>query len=185
MGLVLNLESFDSQLDKAQEAPPATYEDGYAAGLAEAQAQFELDQSRLKESVVQALNDSVLGYQEAQSHFVIGMQTYLDAVFNCILPAVLAPALHAQLIQILKEGVTKDAQEPVKLNVSSDQFATVTRLVGDLGFTHIAVVKDASLSEHAAFITSQTRELSLDVDAALSAIKQQSAVLLEPMDKVS
>ena len=185
MGLILDLESFDAKTHLDTAAPVASYEDGVVAGRDQAEAQFAQDQARLKESLVQALNDSVFGYQEAQAHFLSGMRAYVDALLCTILPVTLAPVLHAELQAILTEGFEKDAKEPVKLHVSPDQIEPVRALVVQLGFSHIDVCEDASLSAHAVFMAAENRALSIDVDAALAAIKEQSAVLLHPIEKVS
>ena len=185
MGIVLDLESFDTSTEHDADTPPASFEDGFAAGYADAERQFEANQSRLKETLILALNDSVFGYQEAQEHFVSGMQSYLEAVIDKILPAALVPALHANLLSVLTLAHQQNAQAPINLKVSTDQFLPVSELVNELELSHVSVEVDDALTTHAAFMSPSDRELTIDLDAALKAIKDHSAILFEPNEKVS
>ena len=187
MVLLLNLESFDDE-QSGKGAPnvrPATYEDGYAEGHKAALVEQSELQVQLKESLVQSLNDSVFGYQEAQAHFISGMTRYLETVLNTLLPATLNSALHSKLKAILMEGVERDAQRPVMLRVSADQVEPVSHIISDLGMTHVSLSAHDDLSEHAAFVVSDDVELSLDFDAALSAIREHSEILLQTSKEVS
>lgn len=187
MVTLLNLESFDDEQSGSgfPKVPPATYEDGYEAGhKAALAAQSEL-QDQLKESLIQSLSDSVFGYQEAQVHFVSGMTSYLDAVLNTILPATLNSSLHSKLKAILMESVERDASRPVTLRVSAEQVEAVGHIISDLGMTHVSLSAQDDLNEHAAFVVSDDVELSLDLDAALTTIREHSEILLMTSKEVS
>ena len=185
MVLAISLESFDNGHNPDATVTVATYEEGYVAGQAAAQVQIEAEQTNLKETLVQTLNDSVFSYQEAQAHFVSGMQRYVAAILDTIIPATLTPALHAHLAQILAAWIEADAHAPITLKVSSDQAGVVGDLVAEMGLPHITVETDPDLTAHAAFVSSPERELSLDLEAALLAIAEKSQVLIQPMQEVA
>ena len=185
MGINLSLESFDRQVDTPAESCARTYDEGYAEGQAAAKQSFEEEQTNFKEELIQILNDSAFGYQEAQAHFQSGMQIYLRSVFERVLPELRAPALHAELIAILNDGVKRAAEDQITLQVSSDQFGPVSALVAQMDFPHVQVSQSEDLKTHAAFISSPSREIALDVDAAVDAIAKHSAILLQPIEEVS
>lgn len=187
MGVVLDLESFDERRtgSVASDIPPATYEDGYAAGHAAAFAEHSETQDQLRETLVQSLNDSAFGYQEAQSHFMSGMATYLEAVLGRVLPEALTPALHARIKAILVDGFERDAKRPVTLRVSPQQIAPIERIISELGMSHVTLSGQGDLTEHAAFVVTHDSETSLDLDAALTAIRDHSEILLQTSQEVS
>jgi len=187
MGAVLDLERFDDDGSggNAISVPPATYEDGYTAGHQDAlKEQLEL-QDQLRKTLVQSLSDSVFGYQEAQAHFMTGMATYIEAVLGTVLPETLNLALHARLRAILIDGVEREANRPVTLRVPRQQLVPIGRIIADLGMTHVTLSCHDDLSEHAAFFVSESEELSLDLDAALIAIRDHSEILLQNSQEVS
>jgi hypothetical protein len=187
MGVVLDLESFDKRGpgSQASDIPPATYEDGYEAGHAAALAELSETQDQLRESLVQSLNDSAFGYQEAQSHFMSGMTIYLEAVLDKILPETLSPALHGKLRAILIDGMEQDAKRRVTLQVPFDQVEPIERIISEFGMSHVTLSGNSGLTDHAAFVVSCDSETSLDLDAALAAIRDHSEILLQSSQEVS
>lgn len=188
MAVVLSLESFD--IDRNNTSTQAfetqvSYDDGFKDGEAAATALFSKEQVTLRSVVVEALSDSTFGYQEAQTHFLNGIQEYLNTILNSVIPAILCHAFHAQLRDILRAALLEDVTSPIILRLPPNQLGAFAAIIDDLGCVHVDIQSDSDLTDHAAFFAGPGGETSLDLDALLENIKEYSAIMLQPSQKVS
>lgn len=179
MGKLLCLESFDpdDSFDAATATPPQTFADGYAAGLAEAAEKFTSEQATLKQDLVQSISDAAFGYHEAQAHLITSIAPLFDAMVTAILPATLAPALHAHILDMVQSALKSDLQTPVILKVPADQCEAIAAIMGDANAPHVRIEADLALGNHAAWIIGAKEETALDLDGTLAAIMDHTSAL--------
>lgn len=188
MGKLLYLESFDQDVsnDDAAGELTQTYADGLAAGLVEAAEKFAADQVALRQELVQSVCDAAFSYHEAQAHMAASVAPLLEAMVSAILPAMLAPALHAHVMDMVQSALKTDLQRPVTLKVPAGQRAAVEAALADAQLPHIDIVTDPTLGGHAAWLIGPEQETALDLDETLAAIKaHMSALISPPVDRNS
>lgn len=185
MGTLLHLESFDdrsrgaTQQATQPDEPPVGYEQGYAAGLAAAEVQFASEQAQLTQGLLASVSDGVLSYQETQAQLVAAVGPLLETMIETLLPAALAPALHAHLRDLVHQALLADAAAPITLKVSPDQCAAVEAAVAELDAAVLQIVPDPTLSDAAAWVVTPRGETALDLNAALEATAAHIAALQE------
>lgn len=175
MPTVLQLESFDfgtaEQLKAAALEPPEGYQAGYVAGLAAAEAKMMADQTNLKESLVASVTTGLLTQQQAETDVVKAITPLIDAMLATILPALLDPALHTRLRDIVQEALAVDAHAILTLQVAPSAKEAMTLALADVGQGHVLIEANPDLSEGAAWVLSPRGETSIDFDAALAEIR--------------
>jgi len=164
MGSVLQLENFDQndflEIGHVPTVPakPDAYNEGYADGLAAAEAQFAADQSRLTDDLIASVSANVLSQQALQQEVTVAVQPLLDAMINTLLPAALAPALHAHLADIVQTALLEDGRMPITLRVAPAQCAKVQEVLSGMDTANLQIVPDPSLSDASAWVITQTEE---------------------------
>lgn len=182
MSALLNLEIFDGATDgdlshAGKTAAPATYEEGYTDGLAAAEAAFQAQQSTLQNDLVQSIETAAFGYHEAQGAMIAAVQPLLESMLSTLLPAVLAPALHAHLRDMIDVALKEDLTVPIRLAVPPDQLEAVQVALGHTDVPQLKLTSDPDLQTHAAWICLDGTETALDLDGALAAIGAHIASL--------
>lgn len=188
MGAILRLESFDDDegdFGATETEVTATYEEGFRDGEDAARAAMGTQQAQLSQAVVESLSDSTFGYQEAQTHFLAAMQTYVTAVLDRVLPATLSHALHVRLREVLLDALKTDASKPIVIGLPADQIDAFKVIINDLDLSHINLREDPNLTDHAAYLVNACTETSLDLDAVLAEIKHHTTILRTPSEEVS
>jgi hypothetical protein len=188
MTTALYLERFDdtAQTEAAplgRQTPPAGYEDGYADGLAAAEATFASDQLALKAELVQSIETAAFGYHEAQGTMIAAVKPLLEEMLHTLLPSVLAPALCAHLRDILEAALRADLTVPMRLAIPPNQFDAVQAALADVNAPQLELHADPDLGAHAAWANIGGQETSLDLDAALTAIGDHIATLHTLIDQ--
>ncbi len=170
----LALETFDrngsGQTAVANPANSRLYQEGFAAGLAEAATQFETDQLSLKAIVANEIADMSFGFTEARAHILSQITPLLQSILTVILPSVQSVSLKAMLLELVTDALAIDTNAPVRLTVHPDQERAMTDALAGVDHPNLVLHTDRNLKVHAAIATLCTGETSLDLDAALDLI---------------
>jgi len=188
MGSILSLERFDEHSKGglgAEDKIKGSFDDGYREGWEAAEIAWANNQTQLRASVVESFSDANFGYAEAQAHYLAGMTSYVTALVETVLPAVLHPAFHAQLRAMLLEALKRDSEGPIAIHLPTGQVEAFEAAVADLDLMQMRLIPDENLSDHAAFMSETSRETSLDLDAVKQAIREHTAILLKKTKKAS
>ncbi|MBB5720429.1 hypothetical protein FHS72_000033 [Loktanella ponticola] len=188
MGAILSLESFDDgslRSSTTDKKAVGSYDDGYRDGWVAAEMALAEKQTHVRASLTESLNDANFGYLEAQAHFLAGMNSYVTALVEAVLPALLSPAFNAQLCSVLLEAIERDASGPISIRLPPDQIQAFQLAVDDLDLARVTFVPDETLTDHAAIVCGPNSETALDLDGVLQVITEHSAILLTPSQKAS
>ena len=182
MPATLHLEAFDMSPAHAPATPKAeavvaTYEDGYAAGLAAAEEGFAQDQLTLKEALVATLQEASIGYEAARTELLGAVQPLHEALVSALLPELLAPGLILHLRDLIAEACARDLPETVTIRVPAGQADILRAATADSTAQDIAFVEDPSLGTSAVRVSGPEHDTTLDLDAALAAIAAEMAAL--------
>lgn len=170
----LQLEDFadDGAIAPGRNAPsrPApTYEDGYADGLAAAEATFAADQAAFETGLREAIQRIDDDHTALAAVMMAALRPLHTAMLTTLLPTMLAPALIAHLRDLIETALATDLETPITIRVSDTHCQAVAAALSDSA-SRVAVVADPALGPHEAMLTGAGWETALDLDAALAAI---------------
>ena len=147
-----------------------TYDEGYADGLAAAEATFAADQSALTTDLLTCLAALQADRAAMAAQVLEAVRPLHVALLTSLLPGMLAPALVAHLRDLVDTATAKDLSAPLTLRVSEAQQDTILAALSGFATTTVSVVADPTLGPHAALLTTPHGETALDLDAAFAAI---------------
>ncbi len=175
MGLALALEEFDDvpapAIGGASAAPSPDWQDGHAAGRAEALAEAATAQGALALGFVETLEDMAFGYAEARGVLMSELVGFFDRLAETLLPSLGPEVLTAHLAQALAQAAHADLAQPLVLRVAvADVVGVSDRLAArpDLPFTCRA---DPGLAPGSATLSGGGRETSLDAARLVSDLR--------------
>lgn len=193
MPMALHLEPFDDEHagiahPSSAAQPDASFEDGYAAGLAAAEENFAADQSVLRAALIDALRDIDTSYDRARADLISALGPLHEALISVLLPELLAPTLVLRLQELLAEASRKTCSAPLTVLVPTGQAEILQHAIADSGLTDVTFAEETSLSPYTVRVVLTQGEVALDLDAALAAIAEQMEVfssLTEDSGKVT
>jgi len=178
----LSLETFEdpamAQAPRLPEVALPTYDEGYAAGLAAAQAQLRREQAVLQDALVRNISECIAQSESAQLTLFRAIGPLFEAVQSQLLPALLAPALSAHIRELVEDALKADLQAPLRLTISPAHCDAVSRVLQAVT-PNLDIVADPEMGPHAALLCTPTQETSLDLDGALAAIAAHMSALEE------
>ena len=182
MGRPLPLESFRLR-DQPGQSPAYSaadleaarldgYEVGYRAGWDDAAAAHETEQERIGEDFARNLRDLSFTYHEARSHVISGVAQVLRAFLEGFFPAFAAEALAMRVHEALEEEIDRAAGQPVRLCASTRDAPVLRRLLASVGPLPCEIEEEPTLAKGQLLCRLGTREIEVDLDAALSAARE-------------
>ena len=182
MATVLRLESFDAGRSVRQSVAqisdvPQGYHEGYAAGVAAAEATMLVANDQLQSDLVQIAKSALSTHETSQQQVVAAVAPLLDTLISTLLPKALLPVLHARLRDLVLRALEDDAAMPLILKVPPGQVDAVTKALADLAHAPLTILADPTLSNAAAWAIAPNGETALDLDGALAEIAGQIAAI--------
>ena len=168
MGSALRLESFDDAV-QADEADGITYQQGYDAGLAAAQAAADLEQVRLQAELVQAIGDLEFTYSEARGALTQSLAPLFEVIAQVILPHCINAGLAGHIATVLQAAAATNLSGPLQVAVHPGQRDAVAAAL-EAAHPGLTVIADDGLSPHTAWIKAGNQETLVDLDRTLSEI---------------
>lgn len=157
----LSLESFDA-FEAAQTAVSDDYEEGFAAGQAEAIAQQDAAQDLLRQEMAQNLADLHFTFAEAQSATLAAFGPLMDAVLEKVLPAISDQAFRSQIMTLISEAAENCGAAALQLTVHPAQFDVVAALALN-GPPKVDVKADPAIAEKAGWVAAANYESCFDL----------------------
>lgn len=184
MGTVLHLESFDTcdtgvALRSKPHQKARTYEDGFAEGQSQAAAAFAAENESLREAVADSIESAGREYETIQAQVLRAVMPLLDSMLSALLPAMLEPALHAHLRDMVETALSDDLAKPLRLTVPVNQLEAIRGSLAQIHQGRIEIIADPALTDHAAWVSAQDQETALDLDGALALIAEHLQSLKE------
>ncbi len=173
----MKLESFD-MAEVADPGPNPDYENGYAAGFADATTVAAAADERLRQDLVQALTDMTFTYREAQQDIMESLRGLITALIQSILPHCITESVTRQIVDLVLATQTATSSKTITVHVHPDQLCAVQGATAEIGEI-VTVMTDASLTPNAAWIGQAGAETYLDMDQLLAEI---SAILTSLTD---
>lgn len=162
------LEAFEVVEGGASEAPSDDWIAGHAAGIAEAIASSQSDQSALSNDLVQALADMSFGYQEALSHMAQSLEPLFRQLIEKFVPGFAQEMLVPVICNALIEAARSEISAPIRLAVSSSQHDAVAKALGRITDLPFSLRADPTLTSGQAALHSGAGETLIDLDALMS-----------------
>ena len=173
------LEAFEVLDGGAPSAPSDDWIAGHAAGLAEATANLQTDQTLLTRELVQTLSDMAFGYREAMAHLTASLGPLFQQLLENFVPEFARVTLVPTLVEALVEAAAFDLGAPISLAVSPDQHATVAKAVAGMQTLQLYLTADPSLASGQAVLTHKHGEVLIDFDSLIVQSQQILAALLD------
>lgn len=171
--MALLLEDFAPAQEAPRPAAPAedvrSYEDGLAAGRAEAEAAFAQSQDAALADIAQRLSDLEIGYSEARAAVLESLEEMFEAILNTVLPSLSEVTYLHAIHQSLMDAATRDSAAELRLILPASISAGTLNLPPDLG---IEIAFDDALSEEQAIVASGAEETFLDTAHVLKNIAE-------------
>lgn len=168
MGSAIRLEAFDA-VDQTEDTQAITYQQGFDAGFAAAQAAAAREQGRLQAELVQAISDLEFTYTEARGALTQSLGPLFEVIAQVILPHCVAAGWTGQIAAILQAATAGNLAAPLKVAVHPQQRQTIAAAL-ETAYPHLHITTDDSLGLHAAWIGVGEQETLLDLDRTLSQI---------------
>lgn len=180
------LEFFDGRGLMSGPSDPTNdeaWQQGYAAGVAEATQQALANNTQLQDSVVQALQDMAFGYAEARALLVNDLRPLFEASCAHFFPTLADMALPAQIVSTLMELADERVQQPLKLHLPPDQVAAVNEALARANALPFEAVADPALGPNQAIIVSGARDVMIDFDGLTSLVRASFEAVTEPTEE--
>ena len=169
MGQV-KLESFEDDALLAElpdEGFAQGFTEGHAAGLAAAKA----EQAALAHELVQSIADLQFKYEEARGEMIRGMGPLFAALTEKVFPQCIAEDFADRVVALLLDKAAVHAGNGLTLRIHPQHKAAVTAAC-EAAEIDVAVVSDASLQPHAAWITHEAGAYHIDYDQLIDDIRE-------------
>jgi len=182
MGRIPMLECFDLA-ESVPSAPPGPSEDwqqGHAAGLAEAEAAMLARQDLLSDQIAQSVADHIFTHAQARRHVLSGLVPLFQALIGRVLPALAQTDFAPHLAQVLTAAAGADTGGPVAVHLHPDQVAAVADVLSILPPGQILLQPDPDQPLGTARFVTPRGETALDTGQVLA---DASAILSALFDE--
>lgn len=162
----LPLESFDESphdLDETADGPPGSYQEGYAAGCADAEAAHRADQARLSGDLVQTFADMSFGYAEARLEIMAALRPLFTMMSQRMLPELAHATLVPHLVDLLAKAAAADTARPIRVTVHPLHVDALKTTLCEAGGFKAEVQGDPLLGDAEAIFTTPDGETALDL----------------------
>jgi len=177
------LEFFDDRELLSRSSDPANseaWQQGYAAGHAEATQQALANNTQLQDSVVQALQEMAFGFAEARALLVNDLRPLFEASCAQFFPVLADAALPAQIVSALMDLAEERVQQPLKLHLPPDQVTAVNAALTRATALPFEAVADPALGPNQAIIVGGAQDVMIDFDGLTSLVRSSFEAVTEP-----
>ena len=195
MAKLLHLEEFKSATSgnrgvvfgasvAGQSEGPQSYEQGYQAGWEDAAEAASSQQSGFSAEFSNNLQDLGFTFHEARSHVVGSMESILSALIDTLLPEILADSIGARILEEITPLVGEAADRPIQIVVAPANVQLVEPLLSSKSGCPLELVEEPSLGVGQVFLRSGQLEREIDLDGAISKVKEAFSALMNNNRKV-
>ncbi|MFA3919238.1 ABC transporter ATP-binding protein [Ruegeria hyattellae] len=156
----------------------AAFEQGYAAGLNEADAAQTAEQSRISADLVQSLQDLGFTYQEALQQMVASLEPMFQSLMDTVLPDTVERSFVPRIVAQLTEMARDQAGQPAIIAVPTGVAESLTSVLEAEFSFPVKMIEDASLLPGQASLRIGGDERELDCTALLDAISEATEAFL-------
>lgn len=176
----LALEDFcDTHMPTAPEPEPAqTYEDGYAAGLAAAQASAEEQNTQKLDEILQILSDLSISYEEARQAVIASLKPFFTMLSQILLPEMARAGLTQTLLAQLNDAASEDSAIQIRLMLPPSVAEDFQRLTPAHN-AEIIIAADPDLLPGQAILRAGRDETIFDANAACAEIRSIIAAITD------
>ncbi|MCL6284820.1 ABC transporter ATP-binding protein [Ruegeria sp. 2012CJ41-6] len=154
------------------------FEQGYAAGLEDADAAQTSEQRRISADLIQSLQDLGFTYQEALQQMVASLEPMFQSLMDTVLPDTVERSFVHRIVAQLTEMARDQAGRPAIITVPSGAAeALAPALEAEFSFP-VEMIEDASLPPGQASLSIGGDERELDCTALLDAISEATEAFL-------
>lgn len=164
----------DAAADEPSEDWVAGHAEGYAQGLADADA----EQGRLTSELVTALDAQSLGYFEARDHLMRALRPMFEQLVTVLVPGLARAALPGMISEALMQMAAERLDQPLTLVVAPQSHAAIEALVAQIGEQSLHVQQDPQLGPNQAMIRGGAAEEIVDLDAILTEAQEALSALI-------
>ncbi|MEX0351062.1 MAG: ABC transporter ATP-binding protein [Paracoccaceae bacterium] len=189
MSIAHLLEDFDqnppaeeaSQLlsrQQLEEQRREAFEQGYAAGMEDANVAQTKEQSRMSADLVQSLQDLGFTYQEALQQMLVSLEPMFQSLLETVLPETVERGFVQRIVAQLSQMAQDQAGQSAIITVPSGAADALTSVLDAEYSFPIKVIEEASLPPGNASLRIGGDERELDCTALLSAISEVTEAFL-------
>lgn len=146
------------------------YEQGYTAGWDDGVAAQAEDQTRLREDLGRSLQGQSFTFHEARAHVLRALDPLFSAMLSRLLPEVARAALAPMVAEALQPLAADLADAPVSVFINPAARPAVAALLAAGAELPVALVDEPLLAEGQAVLRLGQIEVSVDLDATMSAL---------------
>jgi flagellar assembly protein FliH len=158
-------------VERVEDQKLAAFEDGYQAGWTDAEKNHTSEQKNIGEELVHTLRDLSFTYQEALSCLNRGLRPMFEGLMETLLPKTINAALRAHVIEQLIELSATQTNAVITLQVSEINLNLFEDLLDGVELkTPVSITSDPALSPQQIFVTLDTAEREINLDAACQEI---------------
>lgn len=158
--------------DRVEDQKLQSFEEGYQAGWSDAEKNFASEQKNIGEEMLHNLRDLSFTYQEALSRLNRGLKPMFGHLIDTLLPQTTSAALRAHVIEQLVELAGTQTTAEIQLRVSEPSLPMFEDLLEDAELElPISLVPDKSLTANQLFVSLETVEREVNLDAVCLEIK--------------
>lgn len=158
------LESFENY-EVGPAKPDPEYLRGYAAGLAEANANVDVAKARAISDVSTAINDISFGFAEARQHLLEALTPILHEIVGVVVPTILKESFGAHLFDEFTNKTSQALDGPIVIEVAQDVADELNQAVLAGTESQFEIHSNPSLDEGTALIKTKQTEVLLDLNS--------------------
>lgn len=153
-------------LERVEDQKLAAFEEGYQAGWTDAEKNHASEQKNISEEFLHTLQDLSFTYQEALSRLNRGLKPMFEQMITTLLPQTTSAALRAHVIEQLTLLAATQTDAQITLRVSENHLPMLEELLNDVELKMtVSLTSDLMLSPHQLFVTLDTVEREINLDA--------------------
>ena len=165
----------DSVGRRLEMAKAEAYEQGYAAGVKSASAEYESRKQQNQERLVQSLTALRLTREQASHDILLSMESLLNDIVAALLPAIARKSLCGFILSELMPLVGRAAEAPVIVASAPDVTFEVEEMLAARNILSVQLVPDPELSSLQAELKGSQTELRIDLGGAITSIGEAIA----------
>ncbi|MEP3442687.1 MAG: hypothetical protein ABJN72_14515 [Sulfitobacter sp.] len=162
--------------ERAEDQKLRAFEEGYQAGWTDAETNFASENRNIGEEMLHSLQDLSFTYQEALSRLNRGLKPMFNHLMDTLLPQTASAALRAHVIEQLVELAATQTSAEITLRVSEASLPMFEDLLEGVELKlPVVLTGDTSLTANQLFISLETVEREVNLDAVCQEIKTAMA----------
>ena len=158
-------------VERVEDQKLQAFEEGYKAGWTDADKNHNDEQKNIGDEFLHGLRDFSFSYHEAVMRMNRSLKPLFEQMMTALLPQTASAALRAHVIEQLVELAATRTQATITLKVSDTTLPMMEDLLeGAVLKLPVALTSDPTLSPHQLFISLDTQEREINLDAVCQEI---------------